>query len=150
MIKPYLPDMTKSELHAVMTGGFATIAGKQDIAWSYYTCGFTNLCSYQAVSWPPTSALVFLPPIFCLPRSCQPQQLWLMQSSSIQKLRSLRLQLKTWLFLRVSLTNLKCISVCIPCWQHCWLPDCIPCICCISQWTAWLVWMSCRGSFPFI
>jgi pyrimidine nucleoside transport protein len=29
MIKTYLPDMTKSELHAVMTGGFATIAGKE-------------------------------------------------------------------------------------------------------------------------
>ena len=29
MIKMYLPDMTKSELHAIMTGGFATIAGKE-------------------------------------------------------------------------------------------------------------------------
>ncbi|MBO1072078.1 MAG: NupC/NupG family nucleoside CNT transporter [Dolichospermum sp. DEX189] len=27
MVKPYLANMTKSELHAVMTGGFATIAG---------------------------------------------------------------------------------------------------------------------------
>ncbi|KAL3832315.1 hypothetical protein ACJMK2_023969 [Sinanodonta woodiana] len=27
MIRPFLADMTKSELHAVMTGGFATIAG---------------------------------------------------------------------------------------------------------------------------
>mgnify|MGYP001795749882 CR=1 FL=1 len=27
MIKPLLHDMTKSEMHAVMTGGFATIAG---------------------------------------------------------------------------------------------------------------------------
>ncbi len=27
MIKPLLPRMTRSELHAVMTGGFATIAG---------------------------------------------------------------------------------------------------------------------------
>lgn len=27
MIRPYLKDMTKSEIHAVMTGGFATIAG---------------------------------------------------------------------------------------------------------------------------
>jgi len=27
MIKPLLQDMTKSEMHAVMTGGFATIAG---------------------------------------------------------------------------------------------------------------------------
>ena len=27
IIKPFLPLMTKSELHAVMVGGFATIAG---------------------------------------------------------------------------------------------------------------------------
>ena len=27
MIRPFLPQMTKSEIHAVMTGGFATIAG---------------------------------------------------------------------------------------------------------------------------
>ena len=27
LIKPYIPRMTKSEIHAVMTGGFATIAG---------------------------------------------------------------------------------------------------------------------------
>merc|ERR1719495_2449642 len=27
LIKPFLPMMTKSEIHAVMTGGFATIAG---------------------------------------------------------------------------------------------------------------------------
>ncbi len=27
LIKPFLPVMTKSEIHAVMTGGFATIAG---------------------------------------------------------------------------------------------------------------------------
>ncbi|XP_015198884.2 sodium/nucleoside cotransporter 1 [Lepisosteus oculatus] len=27
LIRPYLPEMTKSEIHAVMTGGFATIAG---------------------------------------------------------------------------------------------------------------------------
>jgi len=27
MIKPMLPYMTRSEIHAVMTGGFATIAG---------------------------------------------------------------------------------------------------------------------------
>lgn len=27
LIRPYLKDMTKSEIHAVLTGGFATIAG---------------------------------------------------------------------------------------------------------------------------
>ena len=26
-IRPLLPDLTRSEIHAVMTGGFATIAG---------------------------------------------------------------------------------------------------------------------------
>lgn len=27
LIRPYLADMTHSEIHAVMTGGFSTIAG---------------------------------------------------------------------------------------------------------------------------
>ena len=27
LIRPYLADMTRSEIHAVMTGGYATIAG---------------------------------------------------------------------------------------------------------------------------
>jgi nucleoside permease NupC len=27
LIKPYIPKLTRSELHAIMTGGFATIAG---------------------------------------------------------------------------------------------------------------------------
>lgn len=27
MIRPFLNDMTMSELHAIMTGGFATMAG---------------------------------------------------------------------------------------------------------------------------
>jgi nucleoside permease NupC len=27
LVKPFMPEMTESELHAVMTGGFATIAG---------------------------------------------------------------------------------------------------------------------------
>lgn len=27
MIRPFLNDMTRSEIHAIMTGGFATIAG---------------------------------------------------------------------------------------------------------------------------
>ena len=35
LIKPYLPLMTKSELHAVMTGGFATIAGEINIIIPY-------------------------------------------------------------------------------------------------------------------
>lgn len=26
---PYIPDLTQSEIHAVMTGGFSTVAGKK-------------------------------------------------------------------------------------------------------------------------
>ena len=35
LIRPYLPRMTKSEIHAVMTGGFATIAGENSFFVSY-------------------------------------------------------------------------------------------------------------------
>ena len=27
LVRPFMPEMTESELHAIMTGGFATIAG---------------------------------------------------------------------------------------------------------------------------
>ena len=33
MIRPFLAKMTKSEIHAVMTGGFATIAGSYPYHW---------------------------------------------------------------------------------------------------------------------
>ena len=36
MIRPFLPHMTKSEIHAVMTGGFATIAGRKMCMISIY------------------------------------------------------------------------------------------------------------------
>ena len=36
MIRPFLQDMTKSELHAVLTGGFATIAGSVMAAYILY------------------------------------------------------------------------------------------------------------------
>ena len=41
IIKPYLPQLTLSEIHAIMTGGFATIAGTVLAAYirtgSFYT-----------------------------------------------------------------------------------------------------------------
>lgn len=36
MIRPFLPEMTKSEIHAVCTGGFATIAGSVMAAYILY------------------------------------------------------------------------------------------------------------------
>ncbi|XP_023697753.2 sodium/nucleoside cotransporter 1 isoform X2 [Paramormyrops kingsleyae] len=42
LIRPYLPLMTKSEIHAVMTGGFATIAGS--VMGAYISFGM--ICSY--------------------------------------------------------------------------------------------------------
>jgi nucleoside permease NupC len=36
MIRPFLKDMTMSELHAILTGGFATIAGSVMAAYILY------------------------------------------------------------------------------------------------------------------
>ena len=33
LIRPFLPEMTKSELHAVMSAGFATVAGSTMAAY---------------------------------------------------------------------------------------------------------------------
>lgn len=41
IIKPFLPLLTKSELHAIMTGGFATIAGS--VMAAYINLGVINL-----------------------------------------------------------------------------------------------------------
>ena len=41
MIRPFLNDMTMSELHAVMTGGFATIAGS--VLGAYISFGVSSL-----------------------------------------------------------------------------------------------------------
>ena len=41
MIRPFLNDMTMSELHAVMTGGFATIAGS--VLGAYISFGVRRL-----------------------------------------------------------------------------------------------------------
>ena len=40
MIRPFIKDMTRSELHAVCTGGFATIAGSTLAA--YISMGVNN------------------------------------------------------------------------------------------------------------
>ena len=41
MIRPFLNDMTMSELHAVMTGGFATIAGS--VLGAYISFGVSSI-----------------------------------------------------------------------------------------------------------
>ncbi|XP_041512015.1 sodium/nucleoside cotransporter 1 isoform X2 [Microtus oregoni] len=56
LIRPYLADMTLSEVHVVMTGGYATIAGsllgayisfgvRAEVLTTYALCGFSNLSS---------------------------------------------------------------------------------------------------------
>lgn len=46
MIKPYLADLTESEIHTVMMGGFSTVAGMINLNTNYkiYWCN-TN-CIY--------------------------------------------------------------------------------------------------------
>lgn len=39
-MKPYLPHVTKSELHAIMTAGFSTIAGS--VLGAYISFGVSN------------------------------------------------------------------------------------------------------------
>jgi len=57
IIKPYLPTMTKSELHAVMTGGFATIAGTVLAAYISFGIDAAHLLSASIMSAP--AALAF-------------------------------------------------------------------------------------------
>ena len=52
MIKPFLPVMTKSELHAVMTGGFATIAGSVMAAYINFGVSASHLISASVMSAP--------------------------------------------------------------------------------------------------
>ncbi|XP_076349349.1 putative transporter YutK [Tachypleus tridentatus] len=52
MIKPFLPLMTKSELHAVMTGGFATIAGGVLAAYINFGVNANHLLSASVMSAP--------------------------------------------------------------------------------------------------
>ncbi|KAI9560235.1 hypothetical protein GHT06_014249 [Daphnia sinensis] len=52
LIRPLLPQMTKSELHAVMTGGFATIAGGVLAAFISFGISASHLLSASVMSAP--------------------------------------------------------------------------------------------------
>ena len=45
LVRPFLEDMTRSELHAVMTCGFATIAGGVMAAYVLFGVSVIKLCS---------------------------------------------------------------------------------------------------------
>jgi len=57
MIKPYLPELTRSELHAVMTGGFATIAGGVMAAYISFGIPAEHLLSASVMSAPAALAI---------------------------------------------------------------------------------------------
>ncbi|KAI7802719.1 putative sodium/nucleoside cotransporter 1, partial [Triplophysa rosa] len=52
LIRPYLKDMTKSEIHAVMTGGFATIAGSVMGAFMSFGIDASSLISASVMAAP--------------------------------------------------------------------------------------------------
>ncbi|TRY80041.1 hypothetical protein TCAL_07561 [Tigriopus californicus] len=52
LIQPYLPIMTNSEIHAVMTGGFATIAGTVLAAYISFNIDAAHLLSASVMSAP--------------------------------------------------------------------------------------------------
>eukprot|EP00095_Tigriopus_kingsejongensis_P008400 snap_masked-scaffold9_size846264-processed-gene-4.15 protein:Tk08400 transcript:snap_masked-scaffold9_size846264-processed-gene-4.15-mRNA-1 annotation:"hypothetical protein DAPPUDRAFT_312019" len=52
LIQPYLPRMTKSEIHAVMTSGFATIAGTVMAAYITFGVSPSHLLSASVMSAP--------------------------------------------------------------------------------------------------
>ena len=52
MVRPYLVDMTVSELHAVMTAGFSTIAGEVLVAYVSFGISATHLLSASFMSAP--------------------------------------------------------------------------------------------------
>ncbi|XP_039988657.1 sodium/nucleoside cotransporter 1 [Xiphias gladius] len=52
LIRPYLEDMTKSEIHAVMTGGFATIAGSVMGAFISFGIDASSLISASVMAAP--------------------------------------------------------------------------------------------------
>ena len=52
LIKPYIPLMTKSELFAVMTGGFATIAGTVMAAYINFGVNASNLLAASVMAAP--------------------------------------------------------------------------------------------------
>uniref|UniRef100_A0A8C5M4Z4 Sodium/nucleoside cotransporter n=1 Tax=Leptobrachium leishanense TaxID=445787 RepID=A0A8C5M4Z4_9ANUR len=57
LIRPYLPDMTKSEIHAVMTGGFATIAGSVMGAYISFGIDPSSLIAASVMAAPCALAL---------------------------------------------------------------------------------------------
>ena len=57
MIRPFLPKMTKSEIHAVMTGGFATIAGGVLAAYIGMGISAKHLLSASVMSCPAALAI---------------------------------------------------------------------------------------------
>uniref|UniRef100_A0A3P8TIT2 Sodium/nucleoside cotransporter n=1 Tax=Amphiprion percula TaxID=161767 RepID=A0A3P8TIT2_AMPPE len=57
LIRPYLKDMTKSEIHAVMTGGFATIAGSVMGAFISFGIDASALISASVMAAPCTLAI---------------------------------------------------------------------------------------------
>ncbi|XP_067928335.1 solute carrier family 28 member 3-like isoform X1 [Watersipora subatra] len=57
IIKPLLNDMTKSELHAVMTGGFATIAGSVLATYILFGVSPSHLLSASVMSAPAALAM---------------------------------------------------------------------------------------------
>lgn len=52
LIKPYIPIMTKSELFAVMTGGFATIAGSVLAAYINFGVSASHLLTASVMAAP--------------------------------------------------------------------------------------------------
>jgi concentrative nucleoside transporter, CNT family len=57
VIKPYMPTATMSELHAVMTGGFATIAGGVMAAYISFGVSATHLLAASVMSAPAALAI---------------------------------------------------------------------------------------------
>ncbi|GFO44651.1 sodium/nucleoside cotransporter [Plakobranchus ocellatus] len=57
MIRPFIPTMTRSELHAVMTGGFATIAGSVLGAYIGFGVPADHLLSASVMSAPAALAI---------------------------------------------------------------------------------------------
>ncbi|XP_066491550.1 sodium/nucleoside cotransporter 2-like [Tiliqua scincoides] len=60
LIRPYLPDMTRSEVHAVMTGGFATIAGSVMGAYISFGIDASSLIAASVMAAPCALAMAKL------------------------------------------------------------------------------------------
>ena len=57
MVRPFLEHVTKSELHAIMTGGFATIAGGVLAAYIEFGVSASHLLSASVMSAPAALAI---------------------------------------------------------------------------------------------